>query len=88
MRVLQSYSVEGTLQIRRSEEPGAEVLVRAELEGTGRSNGDRRMQVKLIQDAEGRSFSLETRSVGGTRYVRSPVTGEWEVGEAAPCVER
>jgi hypothetical protein len=78
MRAAPTFKVEGELHLQEDDAERATIVL-ARLEGAGRNNGDGRLLVEVLSAPEGRTFTMETRSVEGVRYVRGPHSGKWYI---------
>jgi len=78
MRAASTFQVAGELYLDEDDTGGANILM-ARLKGAGRSNGDGRMLVEVVSAPENRTFTMETRSLAGVRYVRGPNSGKWYI---------
>ncbi|MEE9126022.1 MAG: hypothetical protein V3U11_02680 [Planctomycetota bacterium] len=76
MRAAATFQVAGELYLEEDDASRAN-LVMARLKGARRNNGDGRLLVNVVSAPEDRSFTMETRSVGGVRYVRGPNSRKW-----------
>lgn len=78
MRAAATFQVAGELYLDEDDVSRAN-LVMARLTGVGRNNGDGRLLIEVISAPEGRTFTMETRSLDGVRYVRGPNSGKWYI---------
>ena len=78
MRAAATFHVAGELYLDEDDASRANIVM-ARLKGVGRINGDGRLLVEVVSAPEGRSFTMETRSLDGVRYVRGPNSGKWYI---------
>jgi peptidyl-prolyl cis-trans isomerase B (cyclophilin B) len=82
MAELESFSLEGTLVIKTTEDSDSH-LISMEMTGSGYVDGDNQVTVAMDIATEGfvGKVTTESREVAGFTYTKNPLTEEWLKGE-------